>query len=78
MQRRPKHLGRKVQNFDDEVEGEFPSLVTDGNDAKFGQNEELQDFLPEPVKRFSMEASPYDCIWGIGLKATDERAEHPG
>lgn len=24
-----------------------------------------------------VEASPYDRIWGIGLKATDEKAQNP-
>ncbi len=73
-----KALGRKVQNFDDKVWKENARrLVTEGNLAKFSQNEELGEFLLETGGKVIVEASPYDRIWGIGLRASDERAENP-
>lgn len=73
-----KALGRKVKNFDDVV---WPQnarrLVTEGNVAKFGQNAALGKFLLETGKAVLVEASPYDRIWGIGLKAEDKNAKHP-
>ena len=73
-----KALGRTVKNFDGAVwEANAPRLVTEGNVAKFGQNEDLRVFLRSTQKAVLVEASPYDKIWGIGLKATDERARHP-
>lgn len=73
-----KALGRKVRNFDEAVWGKnCRQLVTDGNLAKFSQNEPLRDFLLSTGDQVLVEASPYDRIWGIGLKATDEKAKHP-
>jgi len=73
-----KALGRKVRNFDEVLWKENARrLVTEGNVAKFGQNPELKAFLLSTGDAVLVEASPYDRIWGIGLKATDERAKHP-
>jgi ribA/ribD-fused uncharacterized protein len=73
-----KALGREVKNFDDESWNEnCRRLVTEGNIAKFSQNKELGDFLLATGDQVIVEASPYDRIWGIGLKADDERAKHP-
>lgn len=73
-----KALGRKVQNFDDGLWKENARrLVTEGNVAKFEQNSELEEFLLGTGDSVLVEASPYDRIWGIGLKADDERAKHP-
>lgn len=73
-----KAVGRKVRNFDDEVwKANCRRLVTDGNLAKFGQNGPLNAFLLSTGDQVLVEASPYDRIWGIGLKATDAKALHP-
>lgn len=73
-----KALGRKVQNFDNDVWQENArQLVTEGNVAKFEQHSELKEFLLGTGDSVLTEASPYDRIWGIGLKADDERAKHP-
>ena len=48
-----------------------------GNRAKFTQNEELKTQLLATAGTTLVEASPYDKIWGIGLAATDPRAEDP-
>ena len=76
--REAKALGRKVSNFDESVWNENARRsVTEGNVAKFSQNDELRDFLLDTGDSVLVEASPYDRIWGIGLKSDDERASHP-
>ena len=73
-----KALGRTVKNFDDDDwKANARRLVTEGNLAKFGQNEELKAFLLATNNLVLVEASPYDRIWGIGLKADDDRANSP-
>lgn len=73
-----KALGRKVQNFNDDVwTADARRLVTEGNVAKFDQNSELKTFLLGTGDSVLVESSPYDRVWGIGLKADDERAKHP-
>ena len=73
-----KALGRKVKNFDSSVWDENARrLVTEGNIAKFSQNSHLQEFLLGTGDTVLVEASPYDRIWGIGLKADDERSKNP-
>lgn len=73
-----KALGRQVQGFDDSIwKQNARRIVTEGNLAKFSQNDDLRDFLLATGEAVLVEASPYDRIWGIGLKAGDERAKHP-
>ena len=73
-----KTLGRKVKGFDGDVwDANCRRLVTEGNVAKFGQNSTLRAYLLSTDNLMLVEASPYDQIWGIGLKATDEKAKHP-
>ncbi|WP_380285057.1 NADAR family protein [Kitasatospora purpeofusca] len=73
-----KKLGRQVRNFDDATwtAGRF-ELVTEGNVAKFGGHQELRGYLLSTRQRVLVEASPLDRIWGIGLRADDERAPRP-
>lgn len=52
-------------------------IVVRGNLAKFGQSEKLRRALLEIGERRLVEASPRDCIWGIGLRADDPRALDP-
>jgi ribA/ribD-fused uncharacterized protein len=73
-----KALGRKVKNFDPAVwERERMRIVKEGNRAKFTQNEELLATLFATKGTTLVEASPFDKIWGIGLAATDPRAQDP-
>ncbi len=73
-----KGLGRKVRNFEESVWNENASLIVfTGNLAKFSQNELLGKFLLSTGEAVLVEASPYDRIWGIGMKQDDERAKHP-
>ncbi len=73
-----KALGRRVQNFDDElwVASRF-DIVVRGNESKFGQNDPLRYFLLGTREQVLVEASPNDRIWGIGLAADDGRANSP-
>lgn len=73
-----KRLGRKVGNFSEDAWNQNrEDIVYRGNMAKFGQDDGLRDLLMETGDRTLVEASPYDRIWGIGLKSTDADAEDP-
>ena len=76
--RQHKALGRKVQNFSEPAwKARREQIVADGNRAKFTQNPELRQALLETAGTELVEASPFDRIWGIGLAASDPRAEDP-
>ncbi len=73
-----KALGRAVRNFDDKVWKENARhLVTEGNVYKFSQNEDLRSFLLSTGDAVLVEASPRDCIWGIGLGQENANATDP-
>jgi ribA/ribD-fused uncharacterized protein len=69
-----KKLGRTVRGF---IESEWnmvsKQVVYSGNYFKFTQNPALLKALLE-TKGELVEASPYDKIWGIGLRKEDPRA----
>lgn len=67
-----KAFGRHVANFDPAVwdKSKF-DIVRTGNYLKFTQNKELKQKLLETKDAVLAEASPYDCVWGIGLSAAD-------
>ena len=68
-----KALGRKIRNFDEHQWAEHRyKIVKQGNYLKFSQNADLKEFLLSTNNKIIAEASPYDAIWGIGLKK-----EHP-
>jgi hypothetical protein len=73
-----KALGREVRGFDEQrwAERRF-DLVVAGNRAKFGQHQDLRDFLLGTGAKVLVEASRRDAIWGIGLAADDDRAASP-
>lgn len=71
-----KALGRKVKHFDQEKwESNCKKFVYDGNYAKFTQNEELKKVLINTNGTTLVEASPTDCIWGVGLSEDDPRIQ---
>jgi ribA/ribD-fused uncharacterized protein len=73
-----KALGRRVQSFDEDVwKAARFDIVVRGNVAKFGQNDPLRYFLLGTRDKVLVEASPSDCIWGIGLAADDANANNP-
>jgi len=72
-----KNLGRNAENFDEETwDKNKYGIVVKGNTYKFNQNEDLKDFLVSTGHKELVEASPYDTIWGIGLKQDDPRAKY--
>lgn len=76
--REHKALGRKVKSFDDKVwKASRERIVLAGNRVKFTQNPELKELLLATKGTELVEASPYDKIWGIGLAASDPRAQDP-
>jgi len=69
-----KELGRKVKGFREDVWKEnCYEIVKRGNYEKFGQNEDLKNYLLSTNSKILVEASPVDLIWGIGIdeNATD-------
>lgn len=73
-----KDLGRQVTNFSEDVwRLKSYSIVLEGNLLKFVQNPALRDYLISTGESILVEASPYDKIWGIGMKQDDDGIEDP-
>jgi len=73
-----KKLGREVRGFDEERwQAARFELVTQGNLAKFGQDDALRAYLLSTGATVLVEASPTDTVWGIGLAANDPAASEP-
>jgi len=73
-----KALGKKVKGFVLETWNEVAKdYVTLGNINKFEQNKEFYDFLHDNKSRYFVEASPYDKIWGIGMRENDLLINNP-
>lgn len=74
--RKQKALGRRVKGFNTDRWSVFArEIVYDGNFAKFKQNPELMQKLLATKGTTLVEASPEDCVWGIGWRATDPEAQ---
>jgi ribA/ribD-fused uncharacterized protein len=66
--REQKALGRQVRGFDPQSWNTVArQYVMQGNHAKFGQDADLLLYLMTTGDRELVEASPTDCVWGIGL-----------
>ncbi|KOG34759.1 NADAR family protein [Streptomyces resistomycificus] len=73
-----KKAGRLVRGFDEAVwERERFGIVVEGSVHKFASDPRLRGFLLSTGERVLVEASPVDRVWGIGLTADDEAAQHP-
>src|ERR1043166_189724 len=73
-----KALGRQVRGFDDAIwKQNREQIVFDGSRGKFTQNPARRQALLDTAGTELVEASPFDRIWGIGLAASDPRAEDP-
>lgn len=69
-----KALGQKVHNFQEDLWlANRERIVHDGNLAKFSQNDDLKQVLFATAGTTLVEASPYDKIWGVGLKESDPK-----
>ena len=73
-----KALGREVRNFDEyKWQKHRMEIVITGNLHKFMDNEELKVFLLGTRDKILVEASPYDTVWGIGMKEDDPDCRNP-
>jgi ribA/ribD-fused uncharacterized protein len=73
-----KRLGRSVQNYDEDLWCKRRmNIVIEGNFHKFSQHSLLGNFLEQTNSRVLVEASPSDCIWGIGLMENNLDASYP-
>jgi ribA/ribD-fused uncharacterized protein len=75
--KKQKALGRKVKNWDEKKwKSRREEIVLAASLAKFSQNEKLKQILLSTGTKELVEASPYDKIWGIGLKASHPNAKN--
>jgi ribA/ribD-fused uncharacterized protein len=73
-----KAAGRKVRGFHEAVWANARyGLVVAGNVAKFGQHQELANYLRTTGSKVLVEASPFDRIWGVGMGPTNPDVRHP-
>lgn len=73
-----KEYGRLIRNFNDEQWNlHKQEIVVQGNILKFSQNTELREYLKKTGTKILVEASPYDKIWGIGMKKGTEGILNP-
>lgn len=73
-----KAQGRKIKGFDEKKWEKIKvDVVFKGNYEKFTTHPELKEFLLSTGNKVLVEASPYDRIWGIGLRASDVEANDP-
>lgn len=71
-----KKLGKEVRNFDERKWNLHKyRIILEGNFAKFSQNDDLLSLLFETEDAILAEASPYDRIYGIGMKADNPDVE---
>lgn len=67
--KRIKELGRLVEGFNEDIwNAHKEQIVMQGNILKFSQNILLREFLINTGDKVLVEASPYDKVWGVGLK----------
>ena len=73
-----KRIGRGVRNFDNVVWDRVrEDAVFAGIFAKFSQNPTITKHLLSTGTKHLAEASPFDPVWGIGLRASDTEARNP-
>ncbi|MFL5730576.1 MAG: NADAR family protein [Cytophagaceae bacterium] len=73
-----KKLGRMIRDFKEDkwLEKRY-GIVLQGSLHKFGQHQNLKEYLLNTSDRIIVEASPVDRIWGIGLTADSAKASDP-
>jgi len=77
-QKQIKDYGRLIRNFDEKKWNMVKrEIVINGNKLKFSQNSELKEYLISTGNRILVEASPYDKIWGIGMRSDEDGVTEP-
>ena len=72
-----KKMGRKVKNFNQEKwDSVKKEIIYKGNLYKFSQNKNLLKKLLDTGDMILAETSPYDKIYGIGLKPNDLKIQY--
>lgn len=67
--KKQKSYGRKVKNFDEKTwDLHKYDVILKGNLLKFLQNSKIKKELIDSSEKTLVEASPYDKIYGVGLK----------
>jgi ribA/ribD-fused uncharacterized protein len=75
--RSAKAYGRQVKNFNEDIWWTSRYFImVDILLAKFGQNQELKEFLLSTEASTLVECSPSDKIWGVGLSLSDPSWEN--
>jgi ribA/ribD-fused uncharacterized protein len=71
-----KAAGRRVRNFNERIWKENnETIIYEGNRLKLTHNPDLLQKLKDTGGTTLVEASPFDRIYGIGLRAMDPRAQ---
>ena len=73
-----KALGRKVRNFDEIIwKSVRYDILVKGNYYKFMQDSKLKEFILNTGDSILAEASPYDKLYGIGLRVENSNVRNP-
>lgn len=73
-----KQLGREARGFAPTTwDRKKLGIIQEGSFQKFNQEAVLREFLLSTGDFILVEASPVDCVWGIGLAANDRDAANP-
>ena len=76
--RKQKFLGRQVRGYDDAIwMANCQDIMVPGLVSKFTQDSYSLQCLLDTEDSIIVEASPYDKVWGIGMKKNDPRATDP-
>lgn len=76
--RKQKFLGRQVRGFDqNEWMAECQEIMVPALVSKFTQDTYSLNCMLNTGDSIIVEASPYDKVWGIGMKKDDPRAADP-
>lgn len=77
IQKEIKDLGKEVKNFNEDVwVSKRESIIAVANREKYNQNPDLKYKLMQTEGTTLVEASPYDKIYGIGLKEEDPKSKN--
>jgi len=69
-----KRLGKQVKNFTPTIWDQHKyQIMVQACTLKFSQNPDILNDLLNTQSKVLVEASPFDTIWGIGLKWDDDR-----